>query len=42
MQWTDREGVKQIYHLNLVKSWKEVVAVFLVSVDQEKDELGPK
>ena len=38
----DREGAKQIYHLNLLKAWKEVVAVSLVSVDQEKNELGPE
>ena len=42
MQRADREGAKQIYHLNLLKAWKEVVAVSLVSVDQEKDELGPE
>ena len=40
VQRADREGAKQIYHLNLLKAWKEVVAVSLVSVDQEKDELG--
>ena len=34
------EGAKQIYHLNLLKAWKEVVAESLVSVVQEKDELG--
>ena len=42
MQRADREGPKQIYHLNLLKAWKEVVAVSLVSVNQEKDELGPE
>ena len=42
VQRADREGAKQIYHLNLLKAWKEVVAVSLVSVDQEKDELGPE
>ena len=42
VQWADREGAKQIYHLNLLKVWIEVVAVSLVSVDQEKDELGPE
>ena len=40
VQRTDREGAKQIYHLNLLKVWKEVVAVSLVTVDQERDELG--
>ena len=39
VQRADREGAKQIYHLNLLKAWKEVVAM---SVDQEKDELGPE
>ena len=42
VQWSDWEGAKQIYHLNLLKAWKEVVAVSLVLVDQEKDELGPE
>ena len=44
VQRADREGAKQIYHLNLLKGWKEVVAVAvsLVSVNQEKDELGPE
>ena len=42
VQRTDREGAKQIYHLNLLKAWKEVVAVSLVTVDQERDELGPE
>ena len=42
VQHTDREGAKQIYHLNLLKAWKEVVAVSLVTVDQERDELGPE
>ena len=41
VQRADREGAKQIYHLNLLKAWKEMVAVSLVSVNQEKDELGP-
>ena len=36
VQRTDREGAKQIYHLNLLKAWKEVVAVSLVTVDQER------
>ena len=36
------QRAKQIYHLNLLKAWKEVVPVSLVSVDQEKDELGPE
>ena len=31
-----------MYHLNLLKVWKEVVAVSLVTVDQERDELGPE
>ena len=42
VQRTDREGGKQIYHLNLLKAWKEVVAISLVTVDQERDELGLK
>ena len=42
MQHTDREGAKQIYHLSLLKVWKELVAVSLVTVDQERDELGPE
>ena len=42
VQCTDREGAKQIHHLNLLKAWKEVVAVSLVKVDQERDELGPE
>ncbi|KAJ8346401.1 hypothetical protein SKAU_G00278020 [Synaphobranchus kaupii] len=39
---SDREGAKQIYHLNLLEAWKEVVPVSLVTVDQERDELGPE
>ena len=31
-----------MYHLNLLKAWKEVVAVSLVIVDQERYELGPE
>ena len=31
-----------MYHLNLLKAWKEVVVVSLVIVDQERDELGPE
>ena len=42
VQRADREGAKQIYHLNLLKAWKEVVAVYLGLVDQEIDELGPE
>ena len=42
VQCTDREGEKQMYHLNLLKAWKEVVAVSLVVVDQERDKLGPE
>ena len=42
VQRTDREGAKQIHHLNLLKAWKEVVAVSLVTVDQDRDELGPE
>ena len=42
VQRTDREGAKQMYHLNLLKAWKEVVAVSLITVDQERDELGPE
>ena len=42
VQRTDREGAKQIYHLNLLKAWKEVVAVSLDTVDQERDELEPE
>ena len=42
VQCIDREGAKQMYHLNLLKAWKEVVVVSLVIVDQERDELGPE
>ena len=31
-----------MYHLNQQKAWKEVVAVSLVTVHQERDELGPE
>ena len=41
VQRTEREGAKQMYNLNLLKAWK-VVAVSLVTVDQERDELGPE
>ena len=42
VQHTDREGAKKMYHLNLLNAWKEVVAVSLVTVDLERDELGPE
>lgn len=39
---SDRGGTKQIYHLNLIKAWREVVSVNLVSTVAESDELGPQ
>ena len=42
VQHTDREVAKQMYHFNLLKAWKEVLAISLVTVDQERDELEPE
>ena len=39
---SDRGGSTQIYHLNLLKAWREAVPVSLVSAVSERDELGPE
>lgn len=37
---SDRVGVAQVYHLNLLKAWKEAETTSLVSLVKEIDELG--
>ena len=39
---SDRGGATQIYHLNLLKAWSEVMAVSLATTVIERDELGPE
>ena len=39
---SDRGGATQIYHLNLLKAWREVEPVSLVTAIAERDELGPE
>ena len=39
---SDRGGAKKIYHLNLLKSWREKEPVSLVSLVSERDDLGPE
>ena len=39
---SDRGGATQIYHLNLLKVWREAEPVSLVSLVSERDELGPE
>uniref|UniRef100_A0A3P8NS09 Piwi domain-containing protein n=1 Tax=Astatotilapia calliptera TaxID=8154 RepID=A0A3P8NS09_ASTCA len=39
---SDRGGATQIYHLNLLKLWREVETASLVSLVKERDELGPE
>ena len=36
---SDRGGATQIYHLNLLKAWREVMAVSLANMVIERDEL---
>ncbi|XP_044066818.1 uncharacterized protein LOC122882921 [Siniperca chuatsi] len=38
---SDRGGATQIYHLNLLKAWREVEPVALVTTVGERDEFGP-
>ena len=38
---SDWGGATQIYHLNLLKTWKEAEPVSLVMLVSERDELGP-
>ena len=39
---SDRGGTTQIYHLNLLKAWREAEPVSLVTAIAERDELGPE
>ena len=39
---SDRGGATQIYHVNLLKAWREAVPVALVTQVRERDELGPE
>uniref|UniRef100_A0AAQ4PUN6 ribonuclease H n=1 Tax=Gasterosteus aculeatus aculeatus TaxID=481459 RepID=A0AAQ4PUN6_GASAC len=39
---SDRGGATQIYHLNLLKAWRETESVSLVSAVAESEELGPE
>ena len=39
---SDRGGATQIYHLNLLKAWREAEPVSLVTLLTERDELGPE
>uniref|UniRef100_A0AAQ4PTP4 ribonuclease H n=1 Tax=Gasterosteus aculeatus aculeatus TaxID=481459 RepID=A0AAQ4PTP4_GASAC len=39
---SDRGGATQIYHLNLLKAWREAESVALVSAVPEREELGPE
>ncbi|XP_061882691.1 uncharacterized protein LOC133633906 isoform X2 [Entelurus aequoreus] len=39
---SDRGGVTQIYHLNLLKGWREVEPVSMVTAIAESEELGPE
>lgn len=39
---SDRGGATQIYHLNLLKAWREAESVSLVSSVSEREELGPE
>ncbi|XP_069375367.1 uncharacterized protein [Paralichthys olivaceus] len=39
---SDRSGATQLYHLNLLKAWREAESVSLVSHINERDELGPE
>lgn len=38
---SDRGGATQIYHLNLLKAWREAETVSLVSMVQERDQFRP-
>ncbi len=39
---TDRNGARQIYHLNLLKKWTEVEPVMLATTVSREDDLGPE
>ena len=39
---SDRGGATQIYHLNLLKAWREAELVSLVTTVTERDEVGPE
>ena len=39
---SDRGGATQIYHLNLLKAWREVASASLATMVIERDELGPE
>ena len=39
---SDRGEATQIYHLNLLKAWREAMAVSLATTVIERDELGPE
>ncbi|XP_062415775.1 uncharacterized protein LOC134107852 [Pungitius pungitius] len=39
---SDRGGATQIYHLNLLKPWREAESVSLISTVSEREDLGPE
>lgn len=39
---SDRGGVTQVYHLNLFKAWRDPETTSMVSLVEERDELGPE
>ncbi len=39
---SDRNGARQIYHLNLLKKWTEVEPVMLATAVSREDDLGPE
>uniref|UniRef100_A0A8C2BR64 Gypsy retrotransposon integrase-like protein 1 n=1 Tax=Cyprinus carpio TaxID=7962 RepID=A0A8C2BR64_CYPCA len=39
---SDRNGARQIYHLNLLKKWNEAESVMLATVISGEDDLGPE
>ncbi|KAK5854605.1 hypothetical protein PBY51_004785 [Eleginops maclovinus] len=39
---SDRGGATQIYHVNLLKTWREVASASLATTVIERDELGPE
>ncbi len=40
--YSDRGGATKIYHLNLLRAWREVESASLVTTAKERDELGPE
>lgn len=39
---TDRSGAHQIYHLNLLKKWREAESVMLDTAVSGEEDLGPE